>query len=94
MVAIEDPDRKVDVSSLYKSISMVLPAYARPIFVRILQSANKTSTFKLQKVELRKEGFNPSLVSDQMYYLNAKQGQYLPLTLSVYEDIQKSRIRF
>ncbi|XP_067947380.1 long-chain fatty acid transport protein 1-like [Watersipora subatra] len=93
MVAIEDPHGLVDVTSLYKKLTSVLPNYARPVFVRMLKAASKTGTFKLKKVDLRNEGFDPLKTSDPLFYLNAKLGQYVELTQSAYADIQAGQIR-
>jgi len=44
-----------------------LPGYARPKFLRVLSDttadANKTGTFKQQKVLLREQGVDPALVA-------------------------------
>jgi len=44
-----------------------LPAYARPIFLRIVKSLAVTETFKQKKQELAREGFDPSVISDPLY---------------------------
>jgi len=44
-----------------------LPAYARPIFLRIVKSLAVTETFKQKKQELAREGFDPSGISDPLY---------------------------
>jgi len=94
MVAIENMDGLVDVSALYKALCPVLPAYARPIFIRLLSVVDKTGTFKLKKVDLRNEGYDLSKVHDQMYYLNSKAARYEPLSTQVYADIKNGKIRF
>lgn len=93
MVAIVDPEHQVDITSLYKKIAAALPSYSRPIFVRLLKEASKTGTFKLKKVDLRSDGFNPSVITDELFYLDSKLGQYVPLTSSGYADILSGRIR-
>merc|ERR1712176_1460312 len=47
MVAIPDPERKVDVEKLYEGLREKLPAYARPIFVRLVNKIDVTATYKL-----------------------------------------------
>ena len=59
----------------------------------ILKEASKTGTFKLKKVDLRNDGFDPSKVTDKLYFLDAKQAQYVELSSSAYNDIQSGRIR-
>ncbi|KPJ19747.1 Long-chain fatty acid transport protein 1 [Papilio machaon] len=91
MAAIADPDIKVDISDLYKGITRSLPVYSRPVFLRILPEPPLTATFKLKKKELIKQGFNPSLHNDPMYFLQ-KTG-YVVLTQILYDDIVKGNIR-
>lgn len=50
-----------------------------------------SGTFKLKKVDLRKEGFNPSIVKDPLYCLIS--GRYQPITEQVYNDICSGKIR-
>jgi len=50
-------------------------------------------THKLKKTTLQAEGFNPNVVNDRLFFMNAKSGQYESLTVSVYEDICKQKIR-
>ena len=38
----------------------ILPPYARPIFLRLRPEMEITGTFKLRKVELVKDGFDPA----------------------------------
>lgn len=45
-------------------------------------------TFKFQKTELRKEGFDPSVVKDPLFYLDARTGCYVALDQEAYTRIQ------
>lgn len=94
MVAIEDPDEVVDLNKLYHHLLLELPPYARPIFVRLLKQAEKTSTFKLMKVKIRDEGYDLSKIVDKLYYLDTKGACYRPLTQESYDDIINGRLRF
>ncbi|XP_049879934.1 long-chain fatty acid transport protein 1-like [Pectinophora gossypiella] len=91
--AIADPEKKLDLQVLAKGLRSALPAYARPLFVRILPEPPLTATFKLKKKELLEQGFNPTIHNDPMYFLDPKSGEYVPLTEKVYEDISKGVIR-
>lgn len=50
-----------------------------------------SGTFKLKKLDLQVEGFNPHHIKDQLYFLMG--GQYVPLTEELYGDITNGRIR-
>ncbi|CAH0404707.1 unnamed protein product [Chilo suppressalis] len=94
MCGIVDVDGTLDLDALSRSLSRDLPAYAKPIFVRLMTSVDLTGTFKMKKVDLQKEGFDPSLVkNDKLYYLEAKTGKYLPLGPNEYEMIVSGKIR-
>ncbi len=54
-----------------------LPGYAVPLFVRVVESLETTSTFKSRKVDLRKEGYG-SDVEDPIYVLNGREEGYVP----------------
>ncbi|KAB7496745.1 Long-chain fatty acid transport protein 1 [Armadillidium nasatum] len=48
-------------------------------------------TFKLKKVALLKEGFNPQEIKDQIYFLDAKKKAYVPLTEELYKKIMDGK---
>ncbi|XP_045455735.1 long-chain fatty acid transport protein 1-like [Melitaea cinxia] len=93
MAAIADPERKVDLISLAKGLKTSLPAYSRPLFVRILPEPPLTATFKLKKRELMEQGFNVNLHDDPMYFLDPKSGMFVPLTQKLYDDITQGVVR-
>ena len=47
----------------------------------------------MKKLDLQKEGFNPDVVKDRLYYLTSK-GVFEPLTHEVYLDIVAEKMRF
>ena len=62
MAAIQLKEGKeFDGKSLAKAVYDHLPGYAVPLFVRVVESLAHTSTFKSQKVDLRKEGYGPDV---------------------------------
>merc|ERR1712130_1058599 len=94
-VEIPDPERKVDVEKLYEGVREKLPAYARPIFVRLVNKIDVTATYKLKKRELQSEGFNPELVGKgSVHMLDSKQQCYQPLSQEQYNNIINGNLRF
>jgi len=71
-----------------------LPAYARPIFLRLSPRIEVTGTFKQRKVDLVREGLDPSAIADPLYFLDPDSGRYERLTPERYADIVECRIRF
>lgn len=95
MVAIPDPDRQVEVDTLYAGLEGKLPAYARPIFVRLVERIDVTATYKLKKRDLQSEGFNPEMVgAGAVLMLDTKQGKYLTLSQEQYNNIINGNLRF
>merc|ERR1712226_69221 len=95
MVAIPDPERKVNVEKLYEGLREKLPAYARPIFVRLVNKIDVTATYKLKKRDLQSEGFNPELVGKgSVHMLDSKQQCYQPLSQEQYNNIINGNLRF
>ncbi|NXP82716.1 S27A1 protein, partial [Ramphastos sulfuratus] len=47
-----------------------------------------TGTFKIQKFRLQREGFDPRQTSDRLFFLDARQGRYLPLEGALYQRIR------
>lgn len=50
-----------------------------------------TGTFKQMKVKLAEEGFNPSVMQDQLYFLEDSKG-YVPMTQEMYQSISDGKI--
>ena len=76
-----------DLAELPRAAAANLPAYARPVFLRLLPEIEITGTFKQRKVELVKEGFDPATVNDPLYWLDPATAQYEPLTARAYQAI-------
>ncbi|XP_032483830.1 long-chain fatty acid transport protein 1 isoform X4 [Phocoena sinus] len=87
MAAIADPHGQLSPNALYQELQKVLAPYARPIFLRLLPQVDTTGTFKIQKTRLQHEGFDPRQTSDRLFFLDLKQGHYLPLDQGVYTRI-------
>ena len=44
-------------------------------------------TYKFQKSDMRREGFDPSLVSDRLYFLDPSRGRYAALDQELHRSI-------
>ncbi|XP_046676184.1 long-chain fatty acid transport protein 4 isoform X2 [Homalodisca vitripennis] len=93
MAAIVDEHKELDLAALAQGLMKALPAYARPVFLRIVETVELTGTYKLKKLDLQKEGFDPEVIKDQLFYLSSN-GVYELLTLEVYKKILEGVIRF
>jgi fatty-acyl-CoA synthase len=82
-----------DPANLAHALSADLPAYARPVFLRIQPDLEITGTFKQRKVELVKEGFDPRVIPLPLYWLDPASGRYEPLTMPLYDDIVSGKVK-
>ncbi|CDQ89263.1 unnamed protein product [Oncorhynchus mykiss] len=87
MAAVADPERSTDLDKFGKDLEKALPPYARPVFLRFLNEVNKTGTYKFQKTEMRREGFDPSITSNKLYFLDPSRGRYVELHQELYSSI-------
>lgn len=85
---------RFDPSRLAWQLSTRLPDYARPIFLRLLPQMTITGTFKLRKMELAAEGFDPGRVADPLYVLDQATSHYVPLDKPLYDEILAGHLRF
>ncbi|KAA0022588.1 long-chain-acyl-CoA synthetase [Antrihabitans cavernicola] len=63
-----------------------LPAYAVPLFIRIVDSLEQTSTFKSRKVELRKLGYSND-AEGTLYVLAGKSAGYVDAYETYADDV-------
>ena len=80
-------EKAIDPGVLREHLDRELPDYARPLFLRMQQEIEITGTFKHRKVELVKDGFDPTTISDQMYFDHPETNEYVPLTPEIYDKI-------
>lgn len=82
-----------DCSDTYKQVVNYLPSYARPRFIRVQPCLEMTGTFKMRKVRLVEEGFNPAHIQDALYFLDAEKKTYVPLTEDIHRAIVSREIK-
>ena len=71
-----------------------LPTYAIPLFIRIREQQQLTSTFKAQKGSLKKEAFDIETIQEPVLTLLPEESRYQPLTDEIYQQINALKIRF
>ncbi|MDE2183543.1 MAG: long-chain-acyl-CoA synthetase [Alphaproteobacteria bacterium] len=82
-----------DPSRLAHTIAGNLPAFARPLFLRLRPEMEITGTFKLKKADLVKEGFDPDVIADPLYWLDPVDSLYKPLTRETYAGIVSGAVK-
>ncbi|XP_009577765.1 PREDICTED: very long-chain acyl-CoA synthetase-like, partial [Fulmarus glacialis] len=73
--------------NLYAFTRDTLPSYATPRFVRIQDALEITGTFKQCKGNLVKEGFDPNVIKDPLFFRDDKKKSYVPLNPDIYAAI-------
>jgi fatty-acyl-CoA synthase len=78
MAAIKLRDgAKVDGKALAHTVYDQLPAYALPLFLRVVESMEHTTTFKSRKVDLREQAYAAD-IEDPLYVLAGRDEGYVP----------------
>jgi len=88
------PGEKLDLNSFASYVTENLAVYARPYFIRISKEKDATSSFKQIKSNLQKDGFDPDIVKDPLYFLDPEKCKYVKITKSIYNEIEKGVYRF
>jgi len=82
-----------DPAELHRHLAARLPAYARPLFLRLRPALELTGTFKQNKQALVRDGFDPVAVTDPLYVCDAAAGGYLGLDGELFSRIADGSFR-
>jgi citronellyl-CoA synthetase len=85
---------KFDFNNFVKTLQDNLPKHAIPIFIRFLSELNTTSTYKIQKYDMKKLGFNIKKTNNPIYVYLPRSTKYTHLTETIYENILNRKYRF
>jgi len=80
-----------DLTALSAHLAARLPAYARPVILRLTADLAMTETFKQKKADLAREGYDPSRVSDPLF-LALPEG-YRALDRALFEALVTGALR-
>jgi len=83
-------DEQFDIDALSEHVRERLAPYQRPLFVRLLEDMQVTSTLKHRKVEYREQGYDPDVVPDPLYVL--EDGRYQPLDAERHAPIERGEL--
>jgi fatty-acyl-CoA synthase len=92
MAAVMAKDN-LNLTALRDHLAQRLPDYARPVFLRIRQDSDVTTTFKQKKIDLVKEGFDPSVTLDPIYFNDPHRKAFVRVDTGLYQDINAGRVR-
>jgi fatty-acyl-CoA synthase len=86
-------DGAPNLTALHVHLSHRLPAYARPLFLRIKDRIDVTATFKHKKSELVREGYDPAATQDALYFDDAARRAFVPLDAALHARLVAGAIR-
>ena len=78
--------------SFIEHVNKNLNTFQKPYFLRLTKEMQTTGTFKHQKEGLKKQGFNPSLIKDKLYFL--QKNNYVEIDQALYNRIHSGDERF
>lgn len=78
---VMQPGKAFDARAFYALTASRLPSYAAPLFVRVATAADMTTTFKLRKQELQRQGYDPANFADPLFVRDAQNATYSPCSL-------------
>jgi fatty-acyl-CoA synthase len=80
-------DAGLDLAGLRAHLAEHLPAYARPLFLRVCDGLATTATFRPQTRELVRQGYDPASVADTLFFDDRVSGAYVPLDAPLHQRI-------
>ncbi len=81
-----------EISRFGEHVARELPPYAQPLFVRILPAIETTGTFKVRKMDLVAEGYDPARVRGLLYFHDPKKG-YVKVTKGLHEKLAAGLVK-
>ena len=91
---IREEGKDIDFAALTAHLRSVLPKYAVPIFIRLVNDFQWTATHKIKKTDLKNDGYNLSAIKDGLYVLLPGTETYVPLNDAIYQDIMAGKYKF
>ena len=78
-ISLVDGGTALDLAAFADHVRRELPAFARPVFLRIQPRMDLTGTFKMVKGDLKREGYDIDLVDDPVHVMKPGASAYEPL---------------
>ena len=84
----------LDFAALAHYLDHELPAYAAPLFIRLLAEVETTGTFKYKKTDLKHVAYDPAQTSDPLYVRLPGSDTFTQLDATLHAQIQNGTHRF
>ena len=86
-------DDDLDLAAFRTHLIARLPAYARPLFLRLRSRMELTATFKYTKHEFVRQGYDPAATTDVLYFNDPERQAFVRLEKALYHRIQAGQFR-
>jgi fatty-acyl-CoA synthase len=86
-------DDGFDLHDFERTLTGLLPAYAQPLFLRLVGGLELTGTFKLNKQRLSLEGYDPAGIADPLYIAEHPARRYLSLDAARHAQLLAGTLR-
>ncbi|MGP0092054.1 MAG: long-chain-acyl-CoA synthetase [Xanthobacteraceae bacterium] len=86
-------EQDIDLAALRNHLVDRLPAYARPVFLRLRRELAVTTTFKHKKADLVREGFDPNVIDDIVYFNDPERQAFVRLDAALHQRILTGQIK-
>ncbi len=83
----------LDLAALRQHLQRELPDYARPLFLRFTPEIDVTGTFKQKKIDLAREGFDPLVASDPIFFSDPQSQSFVRLDKAGYDRLVSGGLR-
>jgi fatty-acyl-CoA synthase len=81
-----------DIKVLGEHVARELPSFAQPLFVRILPAMETTGTYKMRKMDLVADGYDPGKVKGPLFFHDPNRG-FIKITRAVYDRIANGLVK-
>jgi fatty-acyl-CoA synthase len=85
--------RDFDIVAFRQHLAARLPEYARPLFLRIREEIEMTPTFKPKKQDLAREGYDPAVTADAIYFNDRASQSFVRVDATLCKRLQTGNIR-
>ena len=82
-----------DLTAFRQHLAERLPEYARPLFLRMRDEIAMTATFKPKKQDLSREGYDPAVTADVIYFDDRARESFVKVDVVLYERLQTGNVR-
>ncbi|TNF11593.1 MAG: long-chain-acyl-CoA synthetase, partial [Pseudomonadales bacterium] len=88
------PGSDLDGAALASYLDAELPAYAAPLFIRLLGEVETTGTFKYKKTDLKQAAYDPARSDDPLYVRLPDTAHFQRLDSALHAAIVRQDYRF